>query len=93
MDSAIIFSDILLVPYALGQSVNFVQDTGPKLEKFDYYKFLNNDKNLFNQKLKPVYDAIRKTREKLNKNKSLIAFIGSSMDIISLYVGYEVKKK
>ncbi len=92
IDSAIIFSDILLVPYALGQSVNFVQDTGPKLEKFDYYKFLNNDKNLFNQKLKPVYDAIRKTREKLNKNKSLIAFIGAPWTLLVYMLDMKLKK-
>ena len=92
MDSAIIFSDILLVPYALGQSVNFVKDTGPKLEKFDYYKFLNNDKNLFNQKLKPVYDAIRKTREKLNKNKSLIAFIGAPWTLLVYMLDMKLKK-
>ena len=92
IDSAIIFSDILLVPYALGQSVNFIQDTGPKLETFDYYKFVNNDKNLFNQKLKPVYDAIRKTREKLNKNKSLIGFIGAPWTLLVYMLDMKLKK-
>ena len=92
IDSAIIFSDILLVPYALGQSVNFIQDTGPKLETFDYYKFANNDKDLFNQKLKPVYDAIRKTREKLNKNKSLIGFIGAPWTLLVYMLDMKLKK-
>ena len=36
VDSAIIFSDILMVPYAFGQEVNFVKDQGPKLSKFDF---------------------------------------------------------
>ena len=59
IDSAIIFSDILLVPHALGQKVNFIKDTGPKLESFNYQTFKNNNKNSFTQKLQPVYDAIR----------------------------------
>ena len=35
LDSAIIFSDILLVPYALGQEVNFIKDRGPILNQFE----------------------------------------------------------
>ena len=35
LDSAIIFSDILLVPYALGLEVNFIKDQGPVLSKFE----------------------------------------------------------
>ena len=74
LDSAIIFSDILLVPYALGQNVNFIKDKGPKLENFNLNKFINNDKINFTQKLHPVYKAIEKTRKRIKK--SLIAFIG-----------------
>ena len=51
LDSAIIFSDILMVPYALGQSVNFIQDQGPELSKFDLKIFLNNNKKIFTNKL------------------------------------------
>ena len=35
LDSAIIFSDILMTPYALGQSVKFIKDQGPKLSVFN----------------------------------------------------------
>ena len=65
MDSAIIFSDILMIPYALNQKVEFVKNKGPILEKFNIKKFLNNDKISFTQKLHPVYKAIQKTREKV----------------------------
>ena len=40
LDSAIIFSDILLVPYALGQEVNFIKEQGPILSKFDLKKYV-----------------------------------------------------
>ena len=60
-DSAIIFSDILMVPYALGQKVDFIKDQGPKLENFNFKKFINNDKVTFTQKLLPIYKAIENT--------------------------------
>ncbi len=82
LDSAIIFSDILIVPHALGQKVNFIKEMGPKLEEFSYKIFVNNDKNSFTQKLQPVYEAISKTRDKLDKSKSLIAFIGAPWTLI-----------
>ena len=40
LDSAIIFSDILMIPYALGQSVTFTSKRGPKLSKFNIKTFL-----------------------------------------------------
>ena len=82
LDSAIIFSDILLVPYALGQDVKFIKDSGPKLSEFEIKKFLKNDKTNFTKKLNPIYDAIKLTREKLDKKKSLIAFIGAPWTLL-----------
>ena len=71
IDSAIIFSDILMVPYALGQKVEFIKNEGPKLGNFDFKKFINNDKITFTQKLLPVYKAIQKTRKILEKKNHL----------------------
>ena len=67
LDSAIIFSDILMVPYALGQDVIFAKDQGPKLSKFNYELFLDNNEKTFTRKLNPVYKAIELTRKKLDK--------------------------
>jgi len=91
-DSAIIFSDILMVPYALNQNVEFVKDQGPILEEFNFKKFLNNDKISFTQKLHPVYKAIEKTRDKLNKEKSLIGFIGAPWTLLIYMLGVKQNK-
>ena len=93
LDSAIIFSDILMVPHALNQKVEFVKDKGPVLEEFNFKKFLNNDKISFTQKLHPIYKAIQKTREKLDKKKSLIGFIGAPWTLLTYMLGVKENKK
>ena len=92
LDSAIIFSDILLVPYALGQNVNFVKNQGPILSKFDLKIFLNNDRISFTQKLHPIYKAIEITRKKLDKKKSLISFIGAPWTLLIYMMGVKESK-
>ena len=92
LDSAIIFSDILMVPYALGQEVKFYKDQGPVLEKFNFKKFIDNDKISFTQKLHPVYKAIKKTKENLEKNKTLISFIGAPWTLLIYMLGAKLNK-
>ncbi len=82
MDSAIIFSDILIAPYALGQEVKFIKDQGPELSEFNIEKFLDIKEEDFSQKLNPVYEAIEMTRKNLDKEKSLIAFIGAPWTLL-----------
>ena len=91
LDSAIIFSDILMVPYALGQKVDFVKNNGPKLEDFNFEKFITNDLTAFTQKLHPIYKAIEKTRKNLNKKKSLISFIGAPWTLLVYMLGAKSK--
>lgn len=92
LDSAIIFSDILMVPHALNQKVEFLKNHGPKLENFDLENFLKNDDLKFTEKLKPVYKAIEITRTKLNKEKSLISFIGAPWTLLVYMVGAKQNK-
>lgn len=77
-DAAIIFSDILVIPDALGIKVEFVKNEGPKLEAitsgFDLSKLKTN--NITNH-LNPVFEALNLTRSKLSPDKSLIGFSGS----------------
>ena len=92
LDSAIIFSDILMVPYALNQKVEFLKNYGPKLETFDLKNFLKNDDLKFTEKLKPIYKAIEITRKKLNKEKSLISFIGAPWTLLVYMIGAKQSK-
>ena len=82
-DAAIVFSDILLVPYALGQRVNFKKDLGPELEKIDF-KILNGvKKEDFLKKLNPVYEIIKETKTKLSvSNKDTIGFVGAPWTLL-----------
>ena len=92
LDSAIIFSDILLVPYALNQNVEFIKNEGPVLETFNKKNFFKINKQLFTKKLGPVYDAIKKTRKNLNKDKSLIAFIGAPWTLLVYMMNLKINK-
>ena len=92
LDSAIIFSDILMVPYALNQKVEFLKNHGPKLETFNLENFLKNNDFKFTEKLKPVYKAIEITRKKLNKEKSLISFIGAPWTLLVYMIGAKQNK-
>ena len=82
LDSAIIFSDILMVPYALGQNVEFKENYGPQLSEFNLNIFMNNNEKVFSQKLEPVYEAIEIVRNNLNKKKSLISFVGAPWTLL-----------
>ena len=82
LDSAIIFSDILLVPFALGQKISFIKNQGPKLSNFNLETFLDVNEDQFIKTLTPVYKAIELTRKNLNKDKSLICFIGAPWTLL-----------
>ncbi len=78
LDAAIIFSDILLVPWAMGNNVRFIENHGPKLEKIENLDDLEalTLSNL-SQNLAPIGESIRKTRLKLSSDKALIGFCGA----------------
>ena len=72
MDAAILFSDILVIPHALGQRLDFVEGEGPRLGELDVAK-LSYDAD----KLSPVYETIRRVRRELAPEKALIGFAGA----------------
>ncbi len=77
LDAAIVFSDILMIPWAVDRKVNFIKGIGPQLEPMipDETQILKNI-NIFN-KLKPLKDSISILRKDLPKSKSLIGFAGA----------------
>ena len=91
LDAAIIFSDILMIPYALGQKIIFEKDFGPSISKFDEEIFFKISEKQFTNKLNPVYEAIKKTRKNLNISKSLIGFAAAPWTLI--YYMFNVKSK
>ncbi len=91
LDAAIIFSDILMVPYALGQNIEFVDNIGPRTINFNLDKLLSMKKDYFLSKLKPVYNSIKKTRSLLNKDKSLIAFVGAPWTLLIYLINIKEK--
>ena len=92
LDAAIIFSDILMVPFALGQEVEFKKNEGPHLSLFNLNLFLNNNEKNFTDKLNPIYKAIKITKKKLEKEKSLISFIGAPWTLIVYMFGLKTGK-
>ena len=83
-DAAIIFSDILMVPWALKQNVRFEPNIGPLLDPLDVPKSL--DQKLINDlpnKLAPVGEAIRLTKANLSTETALIGFAGAPWTIMT----------
>ena len=92
LDSVIIFSDILMTPYALGQDVNFKKKMGPKLSKFNIELFLDNNKRNFSDKLEPIYKAISLTKRKIGKKKTLIGFVGAPWTLLVYILNLKTTK-
>jgi len=81
IDAAIIFSDILMIPYALGQKVEFKKGVGPILENINLDNIINTNPVDFVQKLTPVYKGIEKVKNNL-KEKPLIGFVGAPWTLL-----------
>jgi uroporphyrinogen decarboxylase len=86
-DAAILFSDILVIPDALGQRVNFVPGTGPVLEPLELEKLsLDN----LHSHLNPVYEAVKTIRSQLTKegfhDTTLIGFAGSPFTVATYMI-------
>ena len=81
IDAAIIFSDILMIPYGLKQKVEFKKGIGPILGNINLNDIINTDPVDFVQKLIPVYQGIEKVKKNL-KEKELIGFVGAPWTLL-----------
>tara|TARA_B100001996_G_scaffold333439_1_gene283073 strand:+ start:2531 stop:3532 length:1002 start_codon:yes stop_codon:yes gene_type:complete len=94
LDAAIIFSDILLVPYGLNQEVEFKKDFGPILGSINLDEISNINEKDFLKKLNPVYKLIKKVRKNiLTLNKDVIGFIGGPWTLLVYMINKHSPKK
>lgn len=88
-DAAILFSDILVVPDAMGYDVNFIKGRGPVLKKItleDIDKLcIDNFDNML-EYLTPSYSTIQKLKNSLSKEKSIIGFCGAPWTVATYMV-------
>jgi len=93
-DGAVIFSDILMLAYGLGQKVEFEKNFGPKLGELELDNIKNVDEINFTEKVYKVYKAISKTsQDPLMDNKDMIGFVGAPWTILVYMINRSSPKK
>ena len=93
-DAAIIFSDILMLPYGLGQDVSFKKNFGPQLGEIDLNDMLKIEEIDFTNKLNPIYNALKIiANDKLLENKDLIGFVGAPWTLLVYMINKISPKK
>ena len=86
-DAAILFSDILVVPHALGQSVSFESGEGPRLDALAEPSALQRLRGEIDQeKLAPVYETIARVREALSPAVALLGFCGAPWTVATYMI-------
>jgi len=94
LDAAIIFSDILMLPYGLNQKVEFKKDFGPQLGLLNLNEISEVDEIDFIEKLYPIYKSIKKVSESnLIKNKDVIGFVGAPWTLLVYMINKHSPKK
>ena len=91
IDAAIIFSDILMIPYGLGQKVEFKKGFGPILGDLNFDNIINIDPINFVKKLIPIYKGIEKVKKNIKK-KNLIGFVGAPWTLLLYMLNRESPK-
>jgi len=76
-DAAILFSDILTVPEALGQKVSFTEGEGPSLAAVSSAKGFDENQEHWARYFEPVYEALRRTKAHLLQDTTLLGFAGA----------------
>jgi uroporphyrinogen decarboxylase len=86
-DAAILFSDILVVPYALGRKVWFVEGEGPRLEPIGNVKALAGVSGEIEENaLAPVYETVRRVKQDLPEEVTFIGFCGAPWTVATYMV-------
>ncbi len=86
-DAAIIFADILLLPHALGQRLEFLVGEGPVLEPITSGEdFANLSRQRVLEHLNPVFEALKIVRGELADDKTLIGFCGAPWTVATYMI-------
>jgi uroporphyrinogen decarboxylase len=94
LDAAIIFSDILMLPFGLNQKVEFKKNSGPQLGPLNLNEMSKIDEIDFVERLYPVYKSIKIVSENnLIKNKNLIGFVGAPWTLLVYMINKSSPKK
>ena len=87
-DAAILFSDILVVPYALGQAVTYEDGRGPILAPLTD-DLASLDLGEIDARLAPIYETVRQVRRILAPDKALIGFCGAPWTVATYMIAGE----
>jgi uroporphyrinogen decarboxylase len=85
LDAAILFSDILIVPFAIGQNLTFVAGEGPRLTPTLASNAIEQ-LTAYPARLNPIYETVRKVKAALPAGKTLIGFAGSPWTVATYMV-------
>lgn len=87
MDAAILFADILLIPYAMGQDLTFVEGEGPRLPGLiSGHEFVFNDIPETIDVLEPVFETVQRVKQDLPNDKALIGFAGAPWTVATYMI-------
>jgi uroporphyrinogen decarboxylase len=94
LDAAIIFSDILMLPYGLNQTVEFKKNFGPILGEINISEISKISETDFIEKIFSVYKAIEKvSNNQITKNKNTIGFVGAPWTLLVYMINQQSPKK
>ncbi|MEI9412989.1 uroporphyrinogen decarboxylase [Mesorhizobium salmacidum] len=85
-DASIVFSDILVVPHALGRDVRFEEGRGPLLTPISAAEIAAVGSDMFHVNLEPVYETLRRLRAKLPDETTLIGFCGAPWTVATYMI-------
>jgi uroporphyrinogen decarboxylase len=85
-DAAILFSDILVVPHALGRRLAFSEGQGPLLDPIEPQEIAALERQAFHVNLQPVYEAVRQVRAGLAEDKALLGFCGAPWTVATYMI-------
>ena len=92
-DAAIIFSDILMIPHGMGQTVEFKKNFGPSLGALELNKLASVSEKDLTEKLSPIYKLLSNLKNSNDlKNKDLIGFVGAPWTLL-VYMVNKVSPK